>query len=579
MAVWSDGSRTTGEEVREWNRPEGQPKLGDRTLFNNDNPIRWLRDTTLHASPMPTAYVEFVGGDRLPGQVTGFVREPELPYQPVSPHLLVEPAVTINGPGLPARTHLRIMANAVERVVWEPHGQRRLQPGTLFYRDGRQVTFRSLRWTDAGVRLLLEQGTTQAPFDQIAELHMPKVDPWDAYYSELAELTPSGQGRLMQIEATGGLRVTTSLERFDAKAGNDDPKTWIHAIQPAWSLDMLFVPHRQIRQRTFFALDEVPLTRIAPRHSLQRSALASGWKHWRADVNVQGGSLRSGGNDYAWGFGVHAHSELEFELPPTARVFRTRLGLDQLAAGGGCVRARIFAGSNQSAAETSGRPLYETPVIIGSLETRDSGELELERQGKSLRLVLVCDTATDDRPTDADPLDIRDIFDWLEPLVELDADSLAVEVRARMPTSYPGLEPWTASGKYGTSWHLLNQFYANGKLGPAFRSVIKASKEEPLVLSQKVEVDDAHRFLAIKVSHPDGHVPGSRLLVRVDGKEVSNLTVPVWRDPPEVPPLVVPLAEYSGQDIRLELEFKPPREPHLLAWVGAALVAEPPAKK
>src|SRR4051794_39875262 len=87
MAVWADGSRTTGEEVKEWNRPDPQPKLGDRKLFEPGNPIRSLRDHTVSASPLPASYLEFIGGDRLPGKAVGFARGTEIGYQPLPPHL------------------------------------------------------------------------------------------------------------------------------------------------------------------------------------------------------------------------------------------------------------------------------------------------------------------------------------------------------------------------------------------------------------------------------------------------------------------------------------------------------------
>ena len=39
---------------------------------------------------------------------------------------------------------------------------------------------------------------------------------------------------------------------------------WFHLVQPVWSLDLLAVPHRQIRTRTFFTPHEVPLSVVEP---------------------------------------------------------------------------------------------------------------------------------------------------------------------------------------------------------------------------------------------------------------------------------------------------------------------------
>ena len=61
----------------------------------------------------------------------------------------------------------------------------------MFYRDGRALDFRSVRWGDTGIRLLREQGVVEVPFTQIAELHLPRMNAWDAHFEQLAVVTPS----------------------------------------------------------------------------------------------------------------------------------------------------------------------------------------------------------------------------------------------------------------------------------------------------------------------------------------------------------------------------------------------------
>src|SRR5262249_28030344 len=144
--------------------------------------------------------------------------------------------------------------------------------------------------------------------------------------------------------------------------------------------------------------------------------------------------MRCAEHAFGWGFGVHAYSELGFELPPGARVFRTQYGLDRAAGSGGCVRAAVFAGP------ASGRPLYSSDHVIGSSKSFDTGSLSL--QGAS-QLSLVVDPAQNDRPAGADPFEIRDIFDWLQPVVELDPEALRAELERRGDSllwSWPG---WT----------------------------------------------------------------------------------------------------------------------------------------
>ncbi|HEV3025344.1 MAG TPA: hypothetical protein VGX76_22895, partial [Pirellulales bacterium] len=70
-AVWSDGTRSSDEEVLAWQTNEGQPTLAGRALFDFGNPIRWLRDNSISVAETPDAYVELIGGDRLPGRVVG----------------------------------------------------------------------------------------------------------------------------------------------------------------------------------------------------------------------------------------------------------------------------------------------------------------------------------------------------------------------------------------------------------------------------------------------------------------------------------------------------------------------------
>ena len=54
------------------------------------------------------------------------------------------------------------------------------------------------------------------------------------------------------------------------------------------------------------------------------------------------------------------------------------------------------------------------------------------------QLVIVSHPDSSDRPAGADPLDIRDVVDWLEPQLNLDLEKLRTEVRKRLPRSAAG---------------------------------------------------------------------------------------------------------------------------------------------
>jgi len=213
-------------------------------------------------------------------------------------------------------------------------------------------------------------------------------------------------------------------------AAADNSQRWWHMAQPAWSLDPVWMRFDSIRTRWSFAAHEVPLSIIAPTKTIQQSALGYSWK-WRADRNARGGTLCSAGKQYGWGFGVHATNQLHFDLPAYATGFRSWVGLDDIAGRGGCVRARIHLNS----VETT-RPLFQTEPIVGSHKVLDTGLLRLEQTTAGPRkLILVIDSQSDTGPPAADPLDIRDHADWLEPILELDPEAWHRAIQKHVPPS------------------------------------------------------------------------------------------------------------------------------------------------
>jgi len=58
-------------------------------------------------------------------------------------------------------------------------------------------------------------------------------------------------------------------------------------------------------------------------------AAETGWGQVRAGKNASGGELRAGGEAVEWGFGTHAESTIELEVPRDATRFRCRVGPDE----------------------------------------------------------------------------------------------------------------------------------------------------------------------------------------------------------------------------------------------------------
>ncbi len=203
-------------------------------------------------------------------------------------------------------------------------------------------------------------------------------------------------------------------------ASTDPARVWVHALHPVWSPDPIWVPFRNLLIRQSFSPEEVPLSRIVASSIEQKSLIGQGWVV-RSDRNVMGRLLRSGHRIYGWGIGVHAMNQLTFELPGEAVAFQTHVGLDHEVGNGGCSRVLVFEGTSEEE-----KPLYRSPLLIGSQQVEHSGRLELSKvkDDQPRNLVLVADTAHEDRPPGKDPWDIRDQVNWLEPMILLDTAKL-----------------------------------------------------------------------------------------------------------------------------------------------------------
>lgn len=565
-AQYTDGTRLTGHKLAGWAAGEAAARLDDTPLFDPARPLRWLMSST-GPDAEPGAFVELVGGDRLPGRVAAYVAVDESPVCLAPPHLLVEPLEPVEWPGQPAKRSVRVLVHAVRRVVWAGRSTIRYEPGTLYYRNGRRLAFRSLRWGRDRVYLLVERGTVEVPFSQAAELHLPRGDTWREYFWRLAVLCPEAAGRLVRMETSQGLRVTASTSRHTVRLlqpGEHD--RWIHVVQPWWSLDALCVRSERIRSYTFFEPAEVPLSWLEPLPGPEPARLAGG-RAWRLDRNVQGGPLRSGGDAFAWGLGVHAQQELMYPLGPWVRRFRTRIGLDELAGRGGCARGRV-------ALEGQPGMLAESPALVGSAHLFDTGWLDLSLHAtQGARLVLVADALHEGRPPGADPLNIRDMLDWLEPLFELDRSLLGEQIRQALREL---LEFWPGWSVSGDPPHAANLWYVNDLGEPSFQLCL-APPSGGLMLGQTVEVGSNQDVLVLAADRPRAESAPSEIEVRIEGQVVARWSVPAWDvGQAMADPLVVSLAEYLGRRVRIEILQTATDRPAWTCWRALSVVGQPP---
>ncbi|MCH5376278.1 MAG: NPCBM/NEW2 domain-containing protein, partial [Planctomycetes bacterium] len=570
VARLADGTRLEGDEITDWHKPELSPRLAGQPLMEPNRPAVWLMDRRLNPAGVVPAYVEMVSGDCLPGVALGYEAASESPVIGRRDHWIVRPEFALHPPRPVESPRIRVIADFVRRIVWQRRGSGDYRPGTLLLRDGGQVSFTSARLRDGEVVLLQPEGIRRVPFGEIAELHLPERDFWRQSVAVLAVLCPSAQTRLIQIETDDGLVVTSSFDRFAAFAWGSEKISdqWSHGVQPAWSLDLLWVPHARIRIRRMFPFNRIPLTRL-PRieDGATLESTASLWSS-QCNRNVRGGPLRCGDVDFGWGFGVHARSRLRFPLPPVPSRLSCDFGLDRIAQGGGCVRARIQTGT---AAE---RMLYEGPPQVGADAAMPIGPISLP-PGELLQLEV--DPAHSGRPGGADPLFIRDLADWLDPVLECDAAAWTQRIRSEVPGQVPAWNGWTVHTDGDLAWpSRLRESHVN------FGSFVQCVdvRRQPLILSRQVNLQAGCTFLLTAVSRVGARDVKPTLQVSVNGQPLDEREIP-YRDSwhVEVPPLVFQLnsaAVDAPQQATLEIRQSATADQVPVFWEGLMVTSQLP---
>ena len=597
QAVFVDGTRIEGRAIHDWGSATESPKLDDAELLNPARPLRWLRDATLPPPDLAkdsAGFIEMVTGDRLPGRLLGQDHGTLGGLWGQWPCLRVEVEAA---PPL-GQAYVRVLPQFVRRIVVGRDSGRKFQRNTVFCTDGRRASYQALRWHNDVLKLLTEDGVRDIPLSDVAEIHWPAPDTWDALIDELALLSPDLASRLVRLESIRGVVVTGSESRFcvwaplvPAKPGapapppgtppptqtDHNPAQWYHGVQPAWSLDPIWMPFPTIRSRWYYAPTEVPLSRLQPVRAVERPLLAT-WP-WRTDRNVYGGPLVSGQQGYAWGFGVHAPTELWFDLPDFVRSFRTRAGLDHTVGQRGCARALVYWN------EPSGRPLYESKHLVGSQEVVDTGRLSLGGQGGGAsgkgasrdapstrgRLVLVADSGDEGRPRGADPLDIGDMLDWLEPTLDLDPARLREEIQKRLPALIPAWHGWTVQVEGNGPLGVTSRVDDLERKGLAYFLGVDTGGRS-LAISCRRAIGPKDNWLVVRVrAVAEGAAPG-KIEVRIDGRPIARFSVPAVGS---AVPALVPLKTFQGRTVQLALHYAPADRREQLEWHTLALAESP----
>jgi hypothetical protein len=544
QAVLQNGQRVQGKSLSDWHEPHRVPRIDSQAILEPGNPARWLRDRTHPLPDTPPVFIEMHTGDCLPALVLEARSGLESKFDPLPAHVIAEPRITLEPPKDRPVRRVRVDVSYIRRIVWQRRRKLEYQPGTLFYRDGRMLQFQAFRMEGTTVQILLDDGARRVPFNEISELHLPAVaQPWQLHYSELAVLCTKPETRLWQLETSGGLVVTSSPERFVPRfEGNPkDPVRWVHGLQPAWSLEPLWIPVRDVAAWRFFAQNEVPLQRAFELHRGERSAT-----HWETNRNILGGPLRSLKTDFGFGLGVQAPGELTLPLPSGCQAIRMHVCLDRVAGPGGCARVRLRTSAGAP-------PLWESPLLVGSETVADTGRFLLPAAtgaNPASELHIELDQVHEGRPSGADPLNIRDHINLADGWLELDPKVVQQELELRLPERFAAWKGWQV-----TPTKSLNLSNRELKIEQERRLPDRGEEgfvpnitvqERPLVLNRELTLQPEDQWLVIAAARVSSRGTPGKIDVRIDGAPAAEFEVPELRgNIDDTPPLLVSLAPYQ----------------------------------
>jgi len=494
-ALFADGQEVTGSKTTDWDRG-ARPRLSGRWLFDPQNHVRVL----CHGTRRPGAAgpgIVFANGDVLPGRVTGF--EPADATQNLPPRLAVVPAAPLTARR--AEWHDRkdrdnvvyIRTDSIVRVIFARGRPRPYAGGVVYFANGAARTASSVRWTPEGLKALGEKTILSGRFDELAEVHLPKIDRAAAVLADASIPTAEPKNWVGRMATQEGAVLTYRLATRESRGGRRDGQSdMFHSVQPAWSLTPICLPESSICVRGYRRPTEVPLSLLDAETLEQRSFTGFVWP-WRRNRSVRGEMLRCGSYFSDLGIGTHSYSQVAFSLPPGAKTFSCRVGLDRSVGAGGCARCAVRRDS------PSGRPLWRSGLLTGTGRPVRVGPLAV---GGAKRLVFVTDYAHDGRPPGADPADIRDEVNWLMPMVTVDPGALrtTAEMLARC---VPALQGWSIPRK-----DLARVKLSMAALREGPWQVAMDVDPGELAASRKVKVSPAGAVLEVAASrtrHEGGH--------------------------------------------------------------------------
>ena len=415
-AVFEDGRRIEGSLVLGWR--------GSGTRIVAEGPARpairclLLDGPTADTAAQAEAVLEFHNGDRMRGTLCGYVAGGTEDGGSIGPQVLVLP-----GPesGKAANKPVAVAPDWLRRIVFDAPGpSRRCPPRSLVCRDGRVIAFRALRFSQEGVSLLTEHGLMKLAYRELAEVVMPPMDVWEAYHRQLAQIDPQGGADVVRLETGQGMVFTASATGVTAFRDEAEAAASTCLVEPAWSHVPIPVAWSAVRTIWRAPADVVPLSRLAP-----DSGCAARQPGQQLEVagQPQRGRRRAAQRRRPLPVGLRRPRAQPTGVQPA----RGGAGLSQRPGNrrrGG--RFGLCRGKGL-AQRGAGQAPVPRPAAAQLGAAVFSGDIALPH-GKARQLVLAVESGGGLRGLNADPLDIGDHADWLEPVLLLDPAKLRAAV-------------------------------------------------------------------------------------------------------------------------------------------------------
>ncbi|MEE2705565.1 MAG: PA14 domain-containing protein [Planctomycetota bacterium] len=427
QVVYSDGRTIEGAQIQRdhfFAHGQSNTRLDDQLVFQPNKNVRLIRNRQkriLREGP----YIEFVNGDILPGQVESVGVANSGRNMP--DYLQVRLSAPLKNHGGPNDSLINVRAEHVARLVTRMPENGSAKSGYIWFKSGKSIVARSIRWRPDEVQVLTNEGLQAIPIHDVAQLHRPIKERIRWMLAGKTEIGLDSLGHQVMFRTVNGAWLTT----WEAKmVRHSSPGT---VIQPSWALDSIMLAPEDIVEVLFLRPNEISLAAL-PAETLVKKNHFEKWK-WARNRNARGGRLDSGDRDSPIGVGMHAYTAVAFYLPPDAQSFSSWLGLDRRVGDGGCVRASVHVN------DLKGEPVWQSDFLQGGDPSVRVGPLSVNDQK---RLVLVADFGHQGRPRGADPFDIRDEVDWIDSIIETrPTDTVLPELEE----IFPFLRGWTLSEK------------------------------------------------------------------------------------------------------------------------------------